>query len=239
MAARVWPGQDPIGKRLRAYGAGDTTPPRWQTVVGAVATARYREIESPRLDLYVPLRQSPDNIRFFTVKTRVDPLSLLPTLRSEIATVDPLFTIDDEATMAQIVAKAQGPWRFDMLIFGLFGGVALGLTVIGLFGLVAYLAAQRRREIAVRVALGATPSDIVRIVVLQGLRPTLAGVALGVPCVWLATRLMSRLLYGVGALDSVTFAVSVALLLAAGALAGYVPARRAATMDPAVVLRSE
>ena len=239
LAARVWPGQDPIGKRLRAYGAGDTTPPRWQTVVGVVATARYREIESPRLDLYVPLQQSPDNVRFFTVRTGLDPLSLVPTLRSELATLDPVFKIDDVATMAQIVAKAQGPWRFDMLIFGLFGVVAVGLTAIGLFGLVAYLAAQRRREIAVRVALGAARSHIVGLVVLQGLRPTLAGLALGVPCVWLATRLLSRLLYGVGALDSLTFGVSVVILLAAGALAGYLPARRAATTDPAVVLRSE
>jgi predicted permease len=239
MAARVWPGQDPIGKRLRAYGAGDTTPPRWQTVIGVVATARYREIDTPRLDLYVPLRQSPDNIRFFTVRTGIHPERLLPTLRSELARLDPAFTIDEVATMAQIVAKAQGPWRFDMLIFGLFGVAALGFTVIGLFGLIAYLASQRRREIAVRVALGATRSNIVGIVVLHGLRPMLAGLSLGIPCVWLATLLLSRLLYGVGALDVGTFVISVVILLAAGAFAGYLPARGAARMDPAIVLRSE
>jgi predicted permease len=239
MASRVWPGENPIGKRLRAGAAVDSAEPRWQTVVGVVATARYREIETPRLDLYVPLRQSPDVMEAFVVKTTIDPLAVAPAIGAEIVGFDRALRMDDVTTMDAIVRKVRGPWQLNMWVFGLFAVAALGLAMIGLFGTVAYAATQRRRELGIRLALGATPRGIAGLMVRQGLGPTGIGVALGVPLGLVTTRLLSDLLFGVGAADPGTGAAVIALLLGAAAVASYVPARRAAATDPAVVLRSE
>ncbi len=240
MAARVWPGQDPIGKRLRAYGsAPQSGPPRWQTVVGVVATARYREIETPRLDLYVPLRQSPDVMQTFVVKTTIDPLAAAPTIGAEIRSFDRALRMNGVTTMDAIVRRVRGPWQFDMWVFGLFGIVALGLATMGLFGTVAYAATQRRRELGIRLALGATPRGISALMLRQGLAPTVIGLALGVPLGLSTTRLLTDLLFGISATDPATAVVVILLLLGAAALASYLPARRAAATDPSVVLRSE
>ena len=126
-----------------------------------------------------------------------------------------------------------------MWVFGMFGGVALGLAMIGLFGTVAYAATQRRRELGIRLALGATPRGISALMVRQGLAPTVIGLALGVPLGWLATRFLTDLLFGISATDPATGVVVILLLLGAAALASYLPARRAAAADPSVVLRSE
>ena len=240
LASRVWPGQDPIGKRLNTYGAQeDGKPLQWQTVIGVVETARYREIESPRLDLYVPLRQAPSFVNHYTIRTTVDPLAVAPTLRAEIASFDPALSISSVQTMEEMVARTKGPWRFNMLVFSLFGVLALGLAAVGLFALVAYTVAQRTREIGVRIALGATPSDVVRLMLSQS--ATLAGVGLagGLVAASLATRLMSSLLFEVNATDPASFTAAAAGLLAVCALASYVPARRAASVDPITALRAE
>jgi ABC-type antimicrobial peptide transport system permease subunit len=173
------------------------------------------------------------------VKTTIDPLAVAPTIGAEIASFDRVLRMDHVTTMDAIVRKVRGPWQLNMWVFGLFGGAALGLAMIGLFGTVAYAASQRRRELGIRLALGATPRGIAGLMVKQGLGPTAVGVALGVPLGSWATRLLSDLLFGVSATDPATAATVIALLIGAAAVASYVPARRAAATDPAVVLRSE
>jgi putative ABC transport system permease protein len=240
LASRVWPGQDPIGKRLNTLGAQeDGKPLQWQTVVGVVETARYREIESPRLDLYVPLRQAPSFVNHYTVRTSIDPLAVAPTLRAEISSFDPALSISSVQTMEEIVARTKGPWRFNTLVFSLFGLLALGLAAVGLFALVAYSVAQRTREIGVRVALGATPANVVGLMLSQGATFAAIGLAGGLLVAMLATRLMSSLLFEVSATDPASFIAAAAGLLAVCTLASYVPARRAAGVDPLVALRDE
>ena len=241
MAARVWPGQDPIGKRLRAYGAegGPNEPARWQTVVGVVESARYREIESPRLDIYVPHTQAPADVKHFAVRTSIDPARVLTALQAEVASFDPALTLGGVKTMEEIVAHTKGPWRFNMFLFSAFGLVALSLASMGLFALVAYSVAQRTREIGVRVALGATPADVVRLMLSQGATFAGIGVLCGLAVAWVTTRLIASLLFEVSATDPTTFVATAGILLTVSAVASYLPARRAARVDPLVALRDQ
>jgi putative ABC transport system permease protein len=235
MAARVWPGENPIGKRLRAYGA--FAPGLWQTVVGVVETASYREINTPRLDLYLPLDQAPSPVNHYVVRASGDPSALTAALRHETATIDRALTLDGVTTMSRIVERTQGPWRFNMIVFGAFALVALLLSTLGLFGLVAYTVSQRTREIGVRMALGASQTAVVRLMVRQGTWPIVAGLGVGLVAAFAVTRLVASLLFEVSAADPVTFAAVAAGLLAVAVVACYVPARRSAHVDPLVALR--
>jgi hypothetical protein len=238
MASRVWPGQDPIGKRLSTHGAQERDD-QWQTVVGVVASARYREIESPRLDVYVPLRQAESFVNHYVVRTAIDPAAVAATLKAETAAFDRALTIGGVKTMEEIVARTNGPWRFNMLVFSLFGLVALGLSATGLFALIAYSVAQRTREIGVRIALGADRVDVIRLMLAEGAALAGIGVACGLIAAALLTRLLAGLLFGISATDPVTFAAVSALLVAVAALASYLPSRRAAAVDPLIALRTE
>ena len=134
MAARMWPGEDAIGKRLRLQGIPESAPDGgWSTVVGVVATARYRQIETARFDLYVPHQQAEEpNVRHYMVRSRIDPVALVPALREAAASVDPGLSLDGVTTMEAIVRRTRGPWHFNMLVFSMFGGVALELAAMGL-----------------------------------------------------------------------------------------------------------
>ncbi len=239
MAARVWPGQDPIGRRLTTTQAEERKgqPVRWQTVVGVVATARYREIDNPRFDLYVPLRQAESDVQHFTVRTATDPLRVAPSIAAELASFDKSLVMGGVTTMEDIVARTRGPWRFNMLVFGMFGAVALALAGVGLFGVVAYEVTQRTREIGLRMALGAARGHVVRLMVSQGAKPAAIGLAIGILASLLVTRVLSGLLFEVSPTDPVTFAGVSALLVAVTVLASYLPARRAASVDPQKALR--
>jgi predicted permease len=241
MAARVWPGQDPIGKRLRDSffeHASKDRAPRWQTVVGVVATARYREIENPRLDLYVPLRQG-GAIQHFTVRTAIEPLKMAPTLGAAVTAVDRGLSIHGVTTMAEVVRRTRGPWQFTMRVFSIFGVVALALASIGLFSLVTYAVNQRTREIGVRMALGASRASVVRLLVSEAARPALVGVVIGLVAGVLVTRVLASLLFDTSPTDPTTFGLVAALLAIVAALASYLPARRAASVDPLMVLRDQ
>jgi putative ABC transport system permease protein len=239
MAARVWPGQDPIGRRLTTTQAEErkNQPIRWQTVVGVAATARYREIDNPRFDLYVPLRQGDSDVQHFTVRTTTDPLRVAPAIAAEIAAFDKSLVLRGVTTMDDIVARTRGPWRFNMLVFGIFGAVALALAAIGLFGVVAYEVAQRTREIGLRMALGAARGHVVRLMVSHGAKPAAIGLAIGIVASLLVTRVLSAMLFEISPTDPVTFAGVSALLVAVTVLASYLPARRAASVDPQTALR--
>lgn len=239
MAARVWPGEDPIGKRLRTSEVvdGGGRPAPLQTVVGVVATARYREIESPRFDLYVPLRQAESDVQHVTVRTTIDPLLVAPAIAAELASFDKALSADGVTTMDEIVRRTRGPWRFNMLVFSLFGAVALALAAVGLFALVAYEVMQRSREIGLRMALGATRGSVVRLMIVQGAKPAAVGLAIGLLASLLTARVLSGLLFEITPTDPATFTGVLVLLGAVALLASYVPARRAASVDPQEALR--
>jgi predicted permease len=233
-AARLWPGQDPLGKRVEL---SVSESKGWLTVVGVVGDARYREIESPRFDLYVPHRQADSDDHYFVVRTNVDPLKVASAVAGEISSFDKQLTTEGITTMDAIVRRTQGPWRFNVLVFGLFGGVALALAAVGLFALVAWDVAQRAREIGLRMALGAARGDVVRLMIWQGSKPAALGVVGGLAVALLVTRALSPFLFETTPTDPATFAGVVVLFAGVIALASYLPARRAATIDPQVVLK--
>lgn len=239
MAARVWPGQDPVGKRLRTYGAPQAGENIWQTVVGVVEDVRYREMQEARLDLYLPFRQSPSPVRHVVVKTSGDPVRSAATVREALQRIDSQLAAENVTTMERIVGTTLAPWRFNMMAFAAFSGIALAFAAIGLSAVVAYAAQQRTREVGIRVALGARWIDIVLLLLTEGLQLTFAGLAMGLAGAWILTRLLSSLLFGVGPTDAMTFAGIGVLLTLVALCAAYLPARRAARVDPAVALRVE
>jgi putative ABC transport system permease protein len=242
LAARLWPGQDPIGRRLLAYGAPDPEKgkePVWQTVVGVVEDARYREVETTRFDLYLPYRQAPDQVRYVMVRVSGDPRAALPALRSAVTALDPSARFDRFLTMDDVVGRVFAPWRFSSIVVTAFAAIGLLFASAGIAALVAFAVSQRTREIGVRVALGAQTRDVVMLVASEGIGIALVGLAGGVLAAWILRRSVESMLFGVKPDDPLTFA-GVALLLTVVSLsAAYLPARRAARIDPASALRAE
>ncbi len=237
-ARALWPGEDPLGRRIgvASYPFGDATA----EVVGVVGDVRYGALEAPsRPDVYVATGQGGRPRATVFVRAAGDPSALLPAIRREMAALSPDLPIFDVATLEDRVAEASARARFSTLLLGLFAAVALGLALIGIYGTVAYTVAERTRELGLRRALGASRRRVLSLVVRGVLAPTLIGLAVGLVVSLALTRALGRLLYGVGALDPLTFAaVALGLLLAALA-AGTVPARRATRVDPMLVLRAE
>ena len=240
LAARLWAGQNPIGRRLLAYGApGDEKKPGWQTVVGVVEDARYREVETPRFDLYLPYRQAPNQVHHVMVRLLGDPLAAVPALRSAVAALDPEARIDGITTMEEVVGRAFAPWRFSSIVVSAFATIALTFAAVGIATLVAFAVTQRTREIGVRVALGAQTRDVVVLVASEGARVALAGLAAGVLAAWILRRSVASMLFGVAPDDTLTFGGAALLLGVVSLLAAYLPARSAARIDPASALRAE
>jgi len=240
LARRLWPAQNAIGRRLLAFGApGDEKRPGWQTVVGVVEDARYREIETPRLDLYLPYRQAPNNVQHFTIRVAGDPIAVVPQLKAAVATIDPDVTLDGISTMNQIVGRVLAPWRFTTVVVSVLSIMALTFAAIGLAAMIAYTVTQRTREIGVRMALGAQRRDVVTLLVKEGFWMTIGGLAIGMLTAWSLRRSVASMLFGVSPADGTTVGAVMLLLLAVATFAAYIPARRAARIDPAVALRSE
>jgi putative ABC transport system permease protein len=240
LAARLWPGQHPIGRRMLTDGAPeDEQRPGWRTVVGVVEGARYREVDAPRFDLYLPYRQAPNHVQHFMVRVSGDPHAVVPALRSAVAIFAPEARVDGITTMEEIVGRAFAPWRFSSVVVSAFGVMALSFAAVGIATLVAFSVRQRTREIGVRVALGAQTRDVVVLVGREGAWIALAGLAVGVLVAWILRRSVDSMLFAVRSDDALTFG-GVALLLAVVCLlAAYVPARRAARIDPATALRAD
>jgi putative ABC transport system permease protein len=239
MAAELyWPNEDPIGKRVSIYD-GDERGPVWREVVGIVGDIRHDGLkERVRPGIYVPVLQSPTFIMVLAVRTRMDPSSLSAAIRRAVMAVDkdqPVFL----RTMEQAVSDSMSDRRFQMTLLGVFAAVALLLAAIGVYGVISYSVSQRTHEIGVRMALGAQRRDMLRLVMGQGMRLALTGVAVGLVAAFAMTRVLSSLLYGVTATDPGTFAGVSLLLVGAAFLACYIPARKATKVDPMVALRYE
>jgi len=249
LADRYWPGEDPIGKRLK-WGLS-TSPGPWQTVVGVAGDVVDGPLGSdPVIHVYSPYSETADqglaspigglwrNMKV-AVNGDVDAASLTTSVRAAIAAVDPALAIANVTTMREVVRELSAPQRFSATVLTAFAAGALLLAGIGLFGVLAFGVAQRTREIGVRVALGAARSEVVGLILKQGMLLVAVGLVIGLAGSLAATRVMRSLLYETDVYDPVTFVV-VPLLLAVVSLAAcYVPARRAAIVDPMVTLRSE
>jgi predicted permease len=238
LAARLWPGQDPIGRRMLTEAQEGKEPP-WQTVVGVVEDARYREVETPRFDLYLPYRQAPNPVQHFMVRLSGDPLAAVPAVRSTVAALDPGARVDDISTMEEVVGRAFAPWRFSSIVVSAFAAIALTFAAVGITALVAFAVTERTREIGVRVALGAQTRDVVVLVAGEGAWVALAGLAIGVLAAWILRRSVESMLFGVASGDTLTFGGVALLLGVVSLLAAYLPARSAARIDPAAALRAE
>jgi predicted permease len=238
LARRLWPGQDPVGQRM--------LPPAsllpdgrlvWSTVVGVVEDARYRGIADPRFDLYAPWVQNTD-VRVKHVMVRAsDPFAVVGSIRAEARRLEPAVIVEKVATMGGIVERATAPWRFSATTLGLLSIVALVLSCFGIYAAISQSVVERTREIGVRVAVGAVPRQIARLVLREGLALTLAGVAIGLGAAVAAGRALAGLLFGVSALDPLTLAVTSARFVGVSVAATLLPAWRAARLDPVAALR--
>jgi predicted permease len=227
---------DAIGKRLKLW-PGDPEAP-FRTVVGVVSDVRYRELEEARLDVYVPLEQSETGfINHIALRTASEPATFLPIVRREVASLDPFQAVSGVATMEELVAARVARPRFNAVLLNWLSAFALLLAVVGVHGVVAYSTAERTSELGLRMALGADGRGIVRLVIGDGMRPVLAGVAIGLAAAFLLGRSIAALLFEVSPSDPPTFLGVGALLAFAALLACFVPAVRAAKLDPVDALR--
>ena len=239
LARYLWPSGEAVGRRLIAIGAeaGSDGLPAWQTVVGVVEDARYREIARGRFDLYVPFTQVSMGLNHLVVRTGGDPGRLAAALSAEVPRADPNFVVRAVVPLRALVDDAMRPWRFNMTMATLLAGLALGLAAVALFGTVAYGVSRRTREIGVRRALGAQALDVLRLVWGQALALTLLGAAVGLGVALAAAELLRPLLFGVAPRAAGTLAVLTALLLAVCASASLLAAWRATRIDPLAALR--
>jgi putative ABC transport system permease protein len=239
-ARRFFAGEDPVGRRLR-FGTSATSP--WMTVVGVVGDARYMALGDPSEELrpmmYVPHAQMPSGAMTLAIRSGVAPDSLVGVVRAALREQAPVQPIARLVWMDSILAQARGPQRFNALVLAVFAWIGIVLAAAGLWALIAYGVARRTHEIGLRVALGASPASVLRLIAARGVALAAAGLILGLAGAAALTRAMDRLLFGVSATDPATFAGMAAIFIAVALGASLLPARRALRVDPAVALRSE
>jgi putative ABC transport system permease protein len=246
LARLLFPGQDPIGKRVLCCEGSDTDP-RWKSIVGVVGDTRSGGPDRPAVaEFFMPLAQSPDAAwnwinRTLSLVARADgdPLALAPAMREALRRVDPSLPLYRVETMETSLTNALTPARFRTALLGSLAGIGLLLALVGIYGVVSYLVTRRRAEIGVRMALGASGSDVLKLVVGQGLRPVLAGTAIGVLGAVATSRLLAAWLRGVSPNDPLTLGAAAVTLVAVAALASFVPARRATRVDALEAIRTE
>jgi len=234
MAAQIWPGEDPIGKRIRRGGLDSKSP--WMTVVGVVGRIKQYTLDADsRIAFYLPHTQSAGRALDIVVRGRTN----LTAVKAEIRALDPDLPVYDVRTMDQRVGASLATRRFSMTLLAVFAAIAMILASVGVYGVMAYIVSQGTREIGIRMALGATRRAILALVVRRGMTLALAGVGIGLAGALALTRLLSSFLFGIRAHDPVTFASISILLLAVALVASIIPARRAARVDPLISLRCD
>ena len=236
MAEQLWPGQDAVGKRIHMV---ESDVP-WLNVVGIVGRVKHESLDSdPRIAFYLPQTQYPSRAMTLVLRSQFDPSVLSPEVKKELRSIDPDLPMYSVRTMTERVEESLARRKFSMLLLALFAGFALALATIGIYGVMAYLVNQGTREIGIRMALGATQREILNLVVSQGMTLAGSGVAIGVAAAFVFTRLMRSLLFGINAADPATFGAISLLLTVVALLSTYIPAKRAARVDPMLCLRSE
>jgi predicted permease len=239
MVRRFWPDADPIGKRITR---GDASAPdvQWQTVIGVVGHAAHEGLDADaRVQLYLPHSQFGNSFMTFAVRTSGTPLDLVPAVRQAVYSIDADQPIASVSTMEDLMSAAVGQRKLSMMLLAAFAGLALLLASLGIYGVMSQLVTQRAPELGVRLALGAEPTDLVRLVLREGMTLAGVGVVAGVTGSLLLTRLVQSQLFGIEATDPVTFATAAVVLTATALAAIYVPARRATRLDPLTALRQE
>ena len=238
MAEDLWPGQDPVGRRVRTGGRDSKSP--WITIVGVAGRVKQYTLDGDsRIAMYFPHTQFPVRGMNLVLRSDLDPASLTSAVKGAIAEIDPDLPMYRVRTMDQRVDESLARRRFAMLLLTLFAALALGLAAVGIYGVMAYLVSQGARDLGIRLALGASPREVLLLIVRGGMTTAIAGVVIGVAGAMLAAGFMRSLLFGVEPLDPVTFSAIPALLTLVALAASYLPARRAARIDPVVCLRSE
>jgi putative ABC transport system permease protein len=249
LVRKFFPDADPIGKRIafEFSGHGPGGQPIWREVVGVVRHVRHYGLvrEPANLEVYAPLEQLPiwfrnrrPNMTLFA-RTPLEPEQLAASIRQAVTGIDrdiPVFSLQ---TMEEYVAQSTEQSRLNMTLLGLFGGLALVLASLGIYGVLSYLVSRRTQEIGIRIALGATRGNVMRLVVGHGMALTATGIGVGLAASWVVTRSLSTLLVGVSPHDPGTFAAIALLLVAMAFVASYLPGRRATRVDPMITLRAE
>jgi putative ABC transport system permease protein len=232
LARQFFANEDPIGHRIKTND--------WSTIVGVVGSVKHAVVSArPEPQVYFPETQSPDRAMAVTLRAAGDPLRLAAAVRDTVRALDPGLPVLKLRTMQQVVLDSLSDERLMTSFVAGLGAFALLLAAIGIYGVIAYSVTQRTKEMGVRMALGATPGNVLRLVVRKGALLAVVGVALGVPAALAAARVMRSLLYGVSPHDLTVFAGVPLLLLLVALAASYIPARRAARVDPLVALREE
>jgi putative ABC transport system permease protein len=239
MVRQYFPNEDPLGKRVRWARDPEV---HWMTIIGVVGDVKHFGLDLPDLPaLYSPYTQANPWKRWmtFVARTQADPAAMTQAIKKQIWKVDPQLPVSKVKTMSEVSAASFAARRFNMLLLAIFAGLALLLAAVGIYGVMSYAVTQRTQEIGIRMALGARGTDVLKLVIRNGLTLTLIGVAIGLAGAVALTRLLTTLLFGVTPTDATTFvAVSVVLIVIA-LLACYLPARRATKVDPLVALRYE
>ena len=238
LAQTFWPNQDPIGKRLHAGGRQSTAP--WVTIVGVVRHVRNRTLEArSRVEVYWPESQRAFGAMSLAVLASGNPMSLAPTIQREVSAIDPDLPVYRVRTMTEVMGDSLQRRRLALILLAVFAGLALLLASVGIYGVTSYGVAQRQREIGLRMALGADRGQVMGMMIRRGMGTIAVGLVLGVILTLLLSRLMSGLLFAVGASDPLALGGAVLLLTAAAFFAILIPARRAMKVNPVVALRYE
>jgi putative ABC transport system permease protein len=239
MAEALWPTVDPIGKRIK-FAGDDKKPQPWRTIVGVVSdVSQYALDKKAPMQIYLPHAQFPTSFNTIVVKTDNQSVAMTNAIRNEILAVDKDQAVFNVTTLEQLLGESILLRRFFMLLLAGFALLALGLAAVGIYGVMSYVVTQRTPEIGLRMALGAQVSDVLRLIVGNGMKLALIGIAIGLAGACALTRLLAELLFGVSATDARTFVVVSGVLAAVVLLACYIPARRATKVDPLVALRYE
>jgi putative ABC transport system permease protein len=253
LARRYWPNEDAIGKRIALDPEAER--PTWVTVIGVVKNAVRSDWAAPAAEeIFLPylqdrqyLESDGGHVGWMTLVVRASCAerrwcnagSLAPAVRESIASLDRAVPVTAVQSMDDVVAGANARPRFTLVLLATFAGVALVLAAVGIYGVISYAVSRRTHEIGVRMALGATPGNVVRLIVGQGMRVVAVGVAVGLAGALLVTRLMTNVVYGTRVTDPLTYAAVSVLLVAVALVASYVPARRATRIDPLASMRAD
>ena len=233
MAAHYWPGRNPVNQRVQVKG-------RWMQIIGVARDTKYRSfLEAPKALFYVPLRQNYSGQVTLHIRSRRAPETLALPLAAQVHALDPNLAVSAVSSMRSLIELSTSTQRIAVTLLAVFGGMALLLAAIGLYAVMSYVVSQSRRELALRMALGATATHLMRNVLSSGVILTLAGISVGTIAALGLTRLIAEMLYQVGPRDTVSFAAASGIVTAAGAAACLVPALRASRADPVAALRGE